>query len=274
LSGWHIDANEIRTVSIRKVETETKRVKTFYFEDKICTSAKPGQFIMLWIPGVDEIPLSLSSVNNGLTSVTVKEVGEATRSLNSMKQGDIIGVRGPFGTHFRIAGKTALVVGGGIGTAPLMMLTLELLKEKVKTMLVEGARTRSELLFMDQLTKLQQSERLELTLATDDGSYGIKGYASDVAESILSSRHVDTVYVCGNEAMILEVYLLRKEKKTPLQASLERIMLCAIGICGSCVIGKYRVCKDGPVFDQTQLKEVENELGKLKRNSKGEKVPI
>jgi dihydroorotate dehydrogenase electron transfer subunit len=113
-----------------------------------------------------------------------------------------------------------------------------------------------------------------LTFATDDGSYGIKGYASDIAENILSSRHVDTVYVCGNEAMILKVYLLAKEKKMPLQASLERVMFCAMGICGSCVIGKYRVCKDGPVFDQTQLGEVENELGKLKRGFKGEKVPV
>jgi dihydroorotate dehydrogenase electron transfer subunit len=274
LSGWHTDANEIRTVRIRKVETETKRIKTFYFEDKICASAEPGQFIMLWIPGVDEIPLSLSSVNNGLISVTVKEVGEATRSLNRMKQGDIVGVRGPFGTHFRINGKTALVVGGGIGTAPLMMLTLELLKGKVKTTLVEGAKTRSELLFVDQLIKLQQNAGFELTFATDDGSYGIKGYASDAAESVLSSKHIDTVYICGNEAMILKVYSIAKEKKTPVQASLERIMLCAMGICGSCVIGKYRVCKDGPVFDQTQLKEVENELGKLKRDFKGEKVPI
>jgi dihydroorotate dehydrogenase electron transfer subunit len=274
LSGWHIDANEIRTVRIQKVETETKRVKTFYFEDKICASAEPGQFIMLWIPGVDEIPLSLSSVNKGLTSVTVKEVGEATGSLNGMKQGDVIGVRGPFGTHFRITGKNALVVGGGIGTAPLMMLTLELLKQKVETTLVEGAKTRSELLFVDQLIKLRQNAGLKLALTTDDGSHGIKGYASDVAESVLSSGHVDTVYVCGNEAMILKVYLLAKEKKTPLQVSLERIMLCAMGICGSCVIGKYRVCKDGPVFEQTQLKEVEDELGKLKRDFKGEKVPI
>jgi dihydroorotate dehydrogenase electron transfer subunit len=274
LSEWHTDANQIRTVKIQRVKTETEIAKTFYFEDKICASAEPGQFIMLWIPGVDEIPLSLSSVNNGLASVTVKEVGEATRALNKMKQGDIIGVRGPFGTHFKIAGKTALVVGGGVGTVPLMMLTLKLLKEKVKTTVVEGAKTRSKLLFVDQLIELQQESGLKVIFTTDDGSYGTKGLATDAADKVLSSGHVDTVYACGNEAMTLKIYKLAEKHKTPLQASLERIMFCAIGICGSCVIGKYRVCKDGSVFDQTQLKEVENELGKWKRNFKGEKIPI
>jgi dihydroorotate dehydrogenase electron transfer subunit len=274
LSEWHIDANQMRTVRIRKVETETEHVKTFYFEDKFCASAEPGQFIMLWIPGVDEIPLSLSSLNKGLASVTVKEVGEATRIFNKMKQGDIIGVRGPFGNHFKITSKTALVVGGGIGTAPLMMLTLKLLKEKVKTTVVEGAKTRSELLFVDHLIKLQQEANFKVIFTTDDGSYGMKGLATDVAEKVLSSGHVDTVYACGNEAMTLKVYKLAEKHGIPLQASLERIMFCAIGICGSCVIGKYRVCKDGPVFDQTQLKEVDNELGKWKRGFKGEKIPV
>jgi len=274
LSGWHTDANQIRTLSIRKVVTETELVKTFYFEDKICASTEPGQFVMVWIPCIDEIPLSLSSINGDLASVTVKEVGEATRALNKMKEGEIIGVRGPFGTHFRIVGKTALVVGGGVGTAPLMLLTSKLLEKKVKTTVIEGAKTRSELLFLDQLAKLQQKTSLKTIYTTDDGSYGTKGLATDAAEKVLSSGHFDAIYVCGNEAMTVKVYRLSEKYGTPLQASLERFMYCAIGICGSCVIGKYRVCKDGPVFDQTQLKEVESELGRLKRDLKGEKVPI
>jgi dihydroorotate dehydrogenase electron transfer subunit len=274
LSGWHINANETRTVRIQKVETETEHAKTFYFEDKLCSLAEPGQFIMLWIPGVDEIPLSLSSATNGLVSVTVKDVGEGTHTLFQMKQGGIIGIRGPFGTHFKITGKTVLVVGGGIGTAPLMLLTFRLLKEGVKPVVVEGAKTKNELLFVKQLLNLQRKVGLEVTFATDDGSYGFKGDATNAAGSVLSSRHVDAIYTCGNEFMTLKVYLLAKKNKIPLQASLERIMLCAIGICGSCVIGKYRVCKDGPVFDQNQLKEVENELGKLTRNFKGERIAI
>jgi len=99
-------------VKIRASKTEAPKVKAFYFGDELCSSAKPGQFIMVWIPGVDEIPLSFSSTDDKLSSVTVKEVGEATRALCKMDKGDTIGVRGPFGNHFEITGKEALVVGG------------------------------------------------------------------------------------------------------------------------------------------------------------------
>ncbi len=175
MSGWHTDDKEIRTTKIRKVKSETEHAKSFYFEDKICSSAEPGQFIMLWIPGVDEIPLSLSSVNNNLVSVTVKEVGEGTKALNRMKQGEVVGVRGPFGTHYKIAGKTALVVGGGIGTVPLMLLTSNLLKQKVKTTVVEGAKTRSDLLFVKQLTKMREQANLKVVFTTDDGELWHEG---------------------------------------------------------------------------------------------------
>ncbi len=274
MSGWHIDANQIRTTSIRKVVTETDSVKTIYFRDRLCASAKPGQFVMVWIPSVDEIPLSISSVNSSLVSVTVKEVGEATRTLNRMKEGELIGVRGPFGTYFKILGKTTLLVGGGVGTAPLMLLASKLVGEKVKTVVVEGAKTRSELLFVDQLARLQKKNSFKAIFATDDGSYGIKGLVTDVAEKLLSTEHFDIIYACGNEAMTTKIFKLAEKYETPMQASLERFMYCAIGICGSCVIGKYRVCRDGPVFNQVQLKEVEDELGKTKLDQKGEKINI
>ncbi len=274
MSGWHTDVNQIRAVKIQSVKTESRGVKTLFLEDELCSSAKPGQFVMVWIPGVDEIPLSLSSTSGKVSSVTVREVGEATHALNSMRKGDIAGVRGPFGTHFTIVGKRALVVGGGIGTAPLRMLMTTLLDAKVKTTLVEGARTRSDLLFLDQLRDIAVQTRAEVVFTTDDGSYGIGGLATDAVQKILSSRKFNMIYACGNEAMIRKVYLMAKKHDTPLQASLERIMLCVMGICGSCVIGKYRVCKDGPVFDQTQLEEVEEELGRFKRDFKGERIPI
>ena len=274
MSGWHTDANEIRIVKIQKVQTETSKVKSFLFEDKLSSSAEPGQFVMAWIPGVDEIPLSLSSTHSKLSSVTVKEVGEATRALCKMKRGDMIGVRGPFGNHFKIVGREALVVGGGTGTAPLMMLTTKLLDTGVKTTVIEGARTRDELLFFDRLRKLEAETDVEVILTTDDGTHGIKGLATGAAEEILSSKKFEAIYCCGNESMTRKLHFLAQKHRTPLQASLERIMLCAMGICGSCVIGKYRVCKDGPIFDQDRLKEVEDELGRFKRGFKGERVQI
>ena len=92
-------------VKVCSVKNENSKVQTIYFKDKLCTLANPGQFIMVWIPRVDEIPLSLSSFNDRFSSVTVKDVGEATKVLNQTKIGDIIGIRGPFGNNFQIMGK-------------------------------------------------------------------------------------------------------------------------------------------------------------------------
>jgi len=253
---------------------ETRNVKTIFFEDKLSASAEPGQFLMVWIPGVDEIPLSISSASGRLASVTVKEIGEATRALNKMKKGENLGIRGPFGSHFRVVGKNALVVGGGIGTAPLFMLVTKLLNNGVKTTIIEGAKTRSEILFHDQLLALHDKRGLKVMFTTEDGSYGTKGVVTEAAEKCLSEEKFDSMYVCGKEAMIRELYFLAEKHGIQMQASLERIIRCAMGICGSCVIGRYRVCKDGPVFDSSQLREISIELGKFQRNFRGERIPI
>jgi len=266
--------NELRIVKIHKVKREAYHVKTIFFEDELCASAEPGQFLMVWIPGVDEIPLSISSTSNGLASVTVKEIGEATRALNRMKKEDEIGIRGPFGSHFTVMGKNALVVGGGIGTAPMLMLVTKLLNNNVKTTVIEGVKTSSEILFRDQLKALQGEYGLTVIFTTDDGSYGMKGLATEAAEKSLSEEKFDSIYACGSEAMICRLYSLAEKHGISMQASLERIMRCAIGICGSCVIGKYRVCKDGPVFNSSQLREIRREFGRFKRNFQGERIPI
>ena len=272
--GWHIKNNELRIVKIDKVKIEAYNVKSIFFKDKLSSLAKPGQFLMVWIPGVDEIPLSISFASDGLAAVTVKEVGEATRALNKMAEGGLIGIRGPFGSHFKIFGKRALVVGGGIGSAPLLLLINKLLRNSVKTLFIEGAKMHSEILFQDQLNLLRDEYDLEIVFTTDDGSYGVKGLVTDVAERYLSKRRFDSLYACGRELMIRKLFLLSEKYTVPMQASLERIMRCAIGICGSCVIGKYRVCRDGPVFDSKQLREINNELGRFKRDFRGDKVSI
>jgi dihydroorotate dehydrogenase electron transfer subunit len=272
LSVWHIAANQIRMAKIKKIKFETQKIRTIFFEDKLCSSAITGQFIMFWIPNKDEIPLSLSFVHNNLSSVTVKEVGEASKAIINMKKGNLFGVRGPFGNHFKIIGKEALVIGGGIGIAPLMMLIKQLRDKEINITIIEGAKTKSEILFLEELKSFSTKENIETYFTTDDGSYGFQGVVTDLAKKILLAKKIDSVYTCGSEAMIREIYFLVKNFDIPLQASLERLMLCAMGICGSCTIGKYRVCKDGPVFDQTKLREVEKELGKFKRGLSGEKL--
>jgi dihydroorotate dehydrogenase electron transfer subunit len=91
---------------------------------------------------------------------------------------------------------------------------------------------------------------------------------------MLAEEEFDMVYACGPEQMILKVFELAENHRVSMQASLERLMRCAIGLCGSCVIGKYRVCADGPVFTSTQLREVKDEFGSSKRDRYGKRVPI
>ena len=279
MSAWRIENNLLRIVKIQHIKSENSNVKTITFKDKLCSSAKPGQFIMVWIPGVDEIPLSVSATHpNGSASITVAEVGEATKALNNMAVGDLIGIRGPFGNSFKIFGKRVLIVGGGTGMAPLMLLINRIADSniEVEVTIIEGAETRNKLIFLDELADLNRvyRGRINVFFATEDGSYGVKGLVTDLAEKLLRKEDFDIIYTCGPEKMIRKVYELSKQYSVDIQASLERYMRCAMGICGSCLIGQYRVCKDGPVFNKTQLMNVEEYLGRIKYNEMGEKTRI
>lgn len=272
---WLTKNNKLRVTQILDVRLENPHVKTIFFRDNLCASADPGQFIMVWIPGVDEIPLSISSTfSDGTSSVTVAAVGEATRALTNMRPGDLIGIRGPFGRGFKITGERALIVGGGTGMAPLMLLINKLIERNVETIVINGAETGDKIVFLDRLENLSRSGKISVYFVTEDGSYGSKGLATDIAEKVLSSRKVDMIYACGPERMIRKIYCMARIRSIHMQASLERYMRCAIGICGSCIIGKYRVCKDGPVFTMEELKEVEDHLGITKYNERGEKIQV
>jgi dihydroorotate dehydrogenase electron transfer subunit len=274
LSVYHTEANQLRTAHILDVKTTSPTVKTFTFKDKQCTEARPGQFLMLWIPGIDEIPLSiLNADKNGAVSVAVKNVGEATDALHEKKVGNIIGVRGPFGNSFSEKGRKLLMVGGGTGVAPLLFLTRRIIKKEAAATFVLGAKTKDELLFKNELEKFPK-KKVHVMTSTEDGSCGITGLCTQPVEKLLGKEIFDGVYACGPEQMIMKVFELTEEYGIPFEASLERLMRCAIGLCGSCIIGKYRVCADGPVFTSKQLQEVRAEFGFSKRDRCGRKIPL
>jgi dihydroorotate dehydrogenase electron transfer subunit len=257
------------------VKTESPTVKTFSFRDTHCAKAQPGQFLMLWIPGVDEIPLSILGVDEGgLVSVAVKRVGQATRALHEAKAGDVLGVRGPFGNSFSMVKGNVLMVAGGTGTAPLLFLANRLLPRMTRGVFVMGAKTQSELLFMNQLQQSFSRSQVQLVTSTEDGSCGVTGLCTEPVEQILAKERFNIIYACGPEKMIRRVFELAEEHRTNLEASLERLMRCAIGLCGSCTIGKYRVCADGPVFTSKQLREVKTEFGNSKRDLTGRRIPL
>jgi dihydroorotate dehydrogenase electron transfer subunit len=265
-------ANTLRITRLQSVKTESPTVKTFTFRDSRCAKARPGQFLMLWIPRVDEIPLSIMNTEGTSVSVTVKAVGEATRVLHGMKQGDLVGVRGPFGNSFTQNNGKVLLVGGGTGTAPLLFLAKKLAAKAKRVAFVIGAKTKTELLFLNQLDALCTEQSTVAT--TEDGSYGIKCLATEPLGRLLDKEKFDIVYACGPELMIRQVFALAEKRGVPMEASLERVMRCGMGICGSCMMGKYRVCRDGPVFNSERLREIRDELGVSKLGFDGTRIPL
>ena len=278
MSDYRIAVNKLRTVKITNVHDETSTVKSFTCRDRLCANAEPGQFVMIWIPSVDEVPMSLSALrpDKGKALITVERVGEATRALHKMKTGDTIGVRGPFGNSY-ITSRThsVMIVGGGTGLASLAPLTERLVKTKTKITLLMGAKTCSDLLFLDRMNQLLSKVNGRVTATTEDGSYGLGGLVTAPAEKMLRQREkFDMIYSCGPEQMMYKMFLLSEKFQVRFQASLERFMRCAIGLCGTCVIGKYRVCRDGPIFSGQQLHEVKDEFGRFRRGFDGRKTTV
>ena len=275
MSAWLTDANRLRMVRIVEVRDENPRVKTFTFYDPVCGWARPGQFVMVWVPGVDEVPMSLSSINvDGRCSITVKRVGEATEALHGKSAGDLIGVRGPFGNGFTLAQGNVLIVGGGTGIACLLPLTEALLQGPSRITLLLGGKTEEEILFKERLRTLSSTGRMRILFATEDGSLGFKGVVTELMEEILAKERFDAAYTCGPEGMMHQVFQLTERHGIPLQASLERIIRCGIGICGSCLVGRFRICRDGPVLSSEQLREVVGEFGRFRRDFDGRWVGV
>lgn len=264
--------NSMRISEILRTKTENCTVKTFTFKDKLCAKATPGQFVMVWIPGVDEIPISLSEITTqGLTSITVNAVGEASKRLNQKKEGDMFGIRGPFGNGFIPSKGNVMIVGGGTGLGPMMPLAEKLVEIAHKITFMSGVKCKDNLLFLERITKLLSGVDSETVFTTEDGSFGFEGFVVDYVKQKLDTEHFNMIYTCGPEQMMYKTFLLAEQHDVPIQASLERIMRCGIGLCGSCTIGEFRVCKDGPVLNSTQLRKLD-EFGKVHLDFTGKKI--
>ncbi|MBN2734141.1 MAG: dihydroorotate dehydrogenase electron transfer subunit [Methanomicrobiaceae archaeon] len=245
-------------VKITDIIEETPSIKTFVFDREFEFSA--GQFCMIWVPGVDEIPMGLSSGN----AITVQKVGEATSALFSLDIGDTIGIKAPLGNGFSL-GKKVLAIGGGVGAAPLRPLAL---KKQCDTFLL-GSRNSTEILYENELSSIT-----DLHIATDDGSFGHHGFVTELMQNI-DLLSYDTVCVCGPEIMMANVLRVLQTNNIAErgQFSLVRYMKCGVGICGSCCLDNsgLRVCKDGPVFTGDVLLE-SKEFGKYSRDASGRRV--
>lgn len=239
-------------MKIDKIIEESEGTKSFLFKHKI--DYTPGQFIMVWLPDIDEKPFAVSYLGNDYFGITALERGKYTKLLHNMEPGEQLGIRGPFGEGFSFPDKikegegSACVIGGGCGMASVTVL-IEKLQANNPTILM-GAATSTSLFFKNRYKNI--------TLFTDDGSEGIKGYPTDILEELHNKHKYDIIYTCGPEIMMFKVYEFCKKHNIQFEASLERYMKCGIGICGQCVCDGQMVCKDGPVFDLEALSNMDD----------------
>ena len=233
---------------IHEKVVESPVFATLYFKASI--DFKPGQFLMAWIPGLDEKPYTVSFHDDQTFGITIEAKGIFSRKAVTLKKGDLMGFRGPFGNGFSIKnGQRAAVVAGGCGMAPLAPLVERLGSD---TIFIQGAKSKSFILYPDRFDPAPD-------ICTDDGSMGQKALVTDLLEQAFArTTSPDIVYACGPEIMMHKVYSLCEKAGINCQVSLERYMRCGFGICGACVCDDRIVCKDGPVFNSKQLSKMKD----------------
>ncbi|MCL6589217.1 MAG: dihydroorotate dehydrogenase electron transfer subunit [Firmicutes bacterium] len=231
----------------------------------IAREAKPGQFIQMEVAAPESVdpilprPISIYRIREkeGTIQVIFKTVGRGTRLLAAKKIGELIGIRGPLGNGFSIPDevKNPALIAGGIGMPPLFCLAEELKKSRAnarpglqKISLFYGGRTKRDLLELDAWTGLGA----EIFPATEDGSYGARGFITEVFQDARTQKAFDYIVACGPQPMLQAVQKIAQMFQIPGQISMESYMACGVGACLGCVhetkSGYKRVCLEGPVF--------------------------
>jgi dihydroorotate dehydrogenase electron transfer subunit len=256
----------VRTVvAVSETVVETPSTVTLRFP--FAPPAEPGQFVMVWLPDDDELPMSLSYTDGPSKGVTIKAMGATSRRVLDLAPGSRIGLRGPYGNRFDLRPKRILVVGGGSGTAVLAPAAERAHAAGAHVVAALGATTAPELLFRDRLTRAG----IRVEVATDDGSEGVRGYVTSLAGRLLESEPFDALWTCGPEVMMRKLAALAAPHHVPVLCSVERHMKCALGMCDACALGPYHVCVDGPVFPVEELLATED-FGSFHRDASGRRV--
>ncbi|GAB4506422.1 MAG: dihydroorotate dehydrogenase electron transfer subunit [Anaerolineales bacterium] len=230
---------------IRDIRDESPTVRTFTLDGAV--QAEPGQFVMVWLPRVNEKPFSL--VDDAPITLTIARVGPFTEAAHRLRVGDRLWLRGPYGRGFDRLARPAVLVAGGYGAAPLAFLARRLRAEGVEVAVALGAKRACDLVLAERF----RDAGCSVHPATEDGSLGHRGLATDVAARLLDANPDAALYACGPEAMLQRLAHLCRERGVPGQFSMERMMKCGLGVCGSCDHHGLLVCRDGPVFSADQV---------------------
>jgi NAD(P)H-flavin reductase len=254
---------------VQRVDKETSDTFSLTVdpEDPADLHFKPGQFSMLWVFGVGELPISISGdpAQRGRLVYTVRSVGKATNAVVSRKAGDGIGVRGPFGVGWPLEvarGRDVILVAGGIGLAPLRPVVYEVLQNREqygRLVLLYGARSPRDVLYRKELAAWARHRETQILTTVDYGGLSWHGHVGVVTTLFKYARLHPTrsvAMICGPEIMMrfvtreLEMQGLKRED---IYVSMERNMKCGVGLCGHCQYGPHFICKDGPVFPYQRI---------------------
>lgn len=255
----------IQVVPLLEIVRETPTTMTYRFRADL--GGQPGQFLMVWIPRYDELPMALSYLG-AVKGITVRDYGDATHAIAAFNAGDRIGVRGPYGNAFRLDGESVLAVGGGSGMASMIAAIEAFAQQGAEVVTAVGAKTADELLFVERANASGQ-----VHIATDDGSRGFHGLVPVLAEKLIEREPCDRILTCGPERMMKAVVDSARRRRIPVQASIERYMKCGIGICDACSLDDKLVCLDGPIFTGEQL-EGSEDFGRYRRDKSGRRIPV
>ncbi len=262
------------------VETEDKNLRTFKFvflnpEDEQAFAYTPGQFAELSVPGVGEIPIGIASspTEKGFVLFTVNKVGAVTTFMHNMKEGDIMGIRGPLGNSYPmkdLEGKNLVIIAGGFAVTTLRSTITWMLdpahRDKYgRITFIYGARTPGMLLYREEWSAWQKRDDIDAIITVDrefPGWDGRVGFVPTVTEQVAPSPDNTAALVCGPPIMIKFTQPVLEKlgfSEDQIIMSLENRMKCGIGICGRCNVGPEYVCKDGPVFTLAQLNRMPKE---------------
>ncbi|MBO3832623.1 MAG: dihydroorotate dehydrogenase electron transfer subunit [Candidatus Brockarchaeota archaeon] len=264
-SHYYLEATVASNIS------ETSRVNTLVLRLREELKIVPGQFLMVWRPGDGEIPITPSLTMGETLCLTIEKVGFTSSRLASLKPGEKVFLRGPYGNGFNLSlpGRY-LLIGGGTGAASLTPAYLSLVKKGVETLFLVGAKNRESLVYVRMLRELGAG----FQVATDDGSEGFKGTLPEFFAEVSSRNRFENVLTIGPERMMVKIAEKCVEQGVSCQVSLVRIVKCGLGVCGSCVLDPLglRVCVDGPVFHGEKI--LGSDFGRFMRDEAGRRVEV
>ena len=234
-----------------------------------------GQFVDVTVLGVGEAPISISSppTRPGVIELCVRKAGSVTSALFELQKGDLVGIRGPFGSGFPLdvlKGRDLLLVAGGLGMAPLRSLLQAVLDDRASygdLVLMYGARNPDDVLFKYELLGLMNRTDIRYLLSVDVDDEGIWrqyiGVVTGLFQSVQLNHETTFCALCGPPIMYRFVVKELVDRKIPTErifVSLERMMQCGVGKCGHCAIGEYYCCTDGPVFQYSDVSHIKEAI--------------